>query len=177
MSRQFFYVLEADQPLPRSALPAGYVVRTWRPRRDGPTARHVPLIPNVFWWLFDRFGIFANRSAGVLMILAGDTLVHRSLVTPRWFRFPGMGRQDLQIGDTWTHPDHRGRGLAKAAIAAIHQAWTQEFRCMWYLVDESNQASVRVIEACGYRYIGAGDRTRPWGIRALGQFVMTHERR
>ena len=125
------------------------------------------------WWLFDRLGIFANPHSGVLMILDADKIVHRSLVTPRWFRFPEMGRRDLQIGDTWTDPGHRSRGLAKAALAAIHERWEGTYERMWYLVEEGNLPSVRVIENCGYRLAGTGERTRPLGIGAFGRFVIT----
>lgn len=174
MSRHLFYVLGAGQPLASdTALPPGYRVETWLPSRDGVPGDPLPYRPFAIWWLFDRLGVFANRQAGVAMIFHGSRLVHRSLVTPRWYRFPDMGPHDLQIGDTWTDEEHRGRGLAKAAIGAIHQLWSGQYETMWYLVGNDNDASVRVIEACGYRLLGTGERTRPLGITALGQFVIT----
>jgi RimJ/RimL family protein N-acetyltransferase len=177
LSRHLFYVIDAERPLACSAArPEGYSAKIWKPARDGLPADPLPLRPFAIWWLFDRLRIFANRQVGVLMIQKGPHLVHRSLVTPRWYRFPDMGKDDLQIGDTWTHPDHRGKGLAKAAIAAIHDRWAGGHRRMWYLVGDDNRASVAVIEACGYRLAGVGERTRPFGLSPLGRFVIRDRR-
>ena len=173
MSRHLFYRIDAGRPVAcDAALPPGYRVETWRPQRDGLPDR-LPYRPFAIWWLFDRLGLFANRNAGVAMIFDGQRLVHRSLVTPRWYRFPDMGARDLQIGDTWTEPEHRGRGLAKAAIGAIHDQWAGQYERMWYLTEASNEASVRAIEACGYALAGTGERTRRLGLSALGRFVIT----
>ena len=38
-------------------------------------------------------------------------MIHRSGVYPR-IPIPSWGTDDLQIGDTWTDPEYRGRGLA-----------------------------------------------------------------
>lgn len=173
MSRHLFYAIDAGQPLDCAAvLPDGYSVKIWQPARDGLPVPPLPFRPFAAWWLFDRLRIFANRGVGVLMILKDQRLVHRSLVTPRWYRFPDMGKDDLQIGDTWTHPDHRKKGLARAAIGAIHGHWDSRYRRMWYLVDDGNLASVAVIEACGYRLAGEGERTKPFGLSPLGRFVI-----
>lgn len=174
MSLERFYRIDAGAPLRCGAsLPEGYTVHTWRPARDGRPG--APLTGRIFsiWWLFDRLRLFANRNAGVLMIREGERLAHRSLVTPRWYRFPFMRRTDLQIGDTWTEEADRGRGLARAAIAAIHAEWAGQFERMWYVVDDDNTASIKVIEACGYELIGRGERTRPLGLGLLGRFVLT----
>lgn len=173
MTRYLFYSIGAEQALAcATSSPPGYRIRIWQPRRDGLPSAPLPFWPFTIWWLFDRLGVFANRNAGVLAIEKDGLLVHRSLVTPRWHRFPDMARRDLQIGDTWTHPDHRGLGLARAAVAAIHAHWAGGYDRMWYLVDDGNRASVRVIEVCGYRLAGVGKRTRPFGLALFGKFVI-----
>jgi RimJ/RimL family protein N-acetyltransferase len=173
LSRHLFYRIEAGRPLAcDTSLPTRYRIETWRPQRDGLPDR-LPYRPFAIWWLFDRLGLFSSRHAGVAMIFEGDRLVHRSLVTPRWYRFPDMGPRDLQIGDTWTDEAHRGKGLARAAIGAIHAHWAGQYERMWYLTEADNRASVRVIEACGYALAGSGERTRRLGLAALGQFVVT----
>jgi RimJ/RimL family protein N-acetyltransferase len=174
LSQYLFYRLGASEPsLCAARLAPGYEIQTWHPGRDGPPGAVLPRWPYIVWWLFDRLLVFSNPHAGVLMIRYRDHVVHRSLVTPRWFRFPEMGRNDLQIGDTWTDPEHRGKGLAKAALAAIHEHWAGKYDQMWYLVGEDNVASVRVIETCGYRLVGRGKRTRPIWLGILGRFVIT----
>jgi len=88
-----------------------------------------------------------------------------------------MGKQDLQIGDTWTHPDYRGRGLAVAAIVIIARAVRRPGRRLWYLAESDNETSIRVIERAGFTFVGIGDRTRRLGLRALGQFRLTERAR
>jgi GNAT superfamily N-acetyltransferase len=169
-----FYRIAADQLSPyHPVLAQNYSVKTWEPNRDGRPTRDV--LPKAYdiWWIFDKLRVFANPNVGALMIFDGAILVHRSLVTPAWFRFPEMARDDLQIGDTWTAESHRGRGLAKQAIAAIHHHWAGRFARMWYLVEDENLASIRVIEAFDYQLVGTGKRTRPLYGPMFGQFVIT----
>jgi GNAT superfamily N-acetyltransferase len=149
-----------------------YRISDWRPARDGAPPTAIATSANRIWQVFDRIGLFANRGCGVLMISDGDMMVHHSLITPRWFRFPAMAADDLQIGATWTAPEHRGRGLAAAAVHAIHRRWAGQFARMWYLCEDDNAASIKVIERCGYRLIGTGARTSRLGLSALGQFVI-----
>ena len=166
-----FYVHEGSRPAPPlTALAPGLAVAAWRPRSDGLPPKDLALWPNAMWWVFDRMGVFANRHCGVLMIRDGDRLVHSALVTPRYFRFPQMGRDDLQIGGVWTDPARRGQGLAKAGVALIVQRWSGLYGRMWYIVEEDNPASIRVIEACGFRLLGLGERRSPLGVGVLGQY-------
>lgn len=167
-----FYVWDAATAATPSVreMPPEWDVSTWRPAIDGAPPADLAGWQNRVWWLFDRIGLFSNRSCGVLMIREGAKLVHSSLVTPRYFRFPEMAADDLQIGATWTDPGMRGRGIGKQAVALIHQAWQGEFRRMWYLVGEDNPASIRVIEASGYGLVGVGARQSPPGLGVLGQY-------
>jgi len=171
-AKTLFYVWDAatDASPEVRDVPADWTVSTWRPATDGPPPAALRGWQNRIWWLFDRLGLFANRGFGVLMIREGDRLIHSSLVTPRYFRFPEMAADDLQIGATWTDPDMRGRGLGKLAVALIHKAWQGEFRRMWYLVGDDNVASVRVIEASGYRLLGTGSRQALPGLGLLGRY-------
>lgn len=169
----FFRCDEVHAQRATKPLPDGFSVLVWRPGIDGFPTGHAFSWSNLTWWAWLKLGIFASPAAGVLMIRLEHKVVHRSLVSPRWYRFPDMAAVDLQIGDTWTDPDFRGRGLAKAAIQLIHELWTGEFERMWYLVEEGNHASVNVIRTLGYELVGRGDRTAPYGIRLLGRFRIT----
>ena len=79
---------------------------------------------------------------------------------------------DLQIGGLWTDPEARRLGLARAAISEALRRHAVPGRCFWYLVDDDNAASIGLAEACGYRMVGVGRRTRPLGVRGLGRFLM-----
>jgi len=146
------------------------VVRWWRPASDGfpwGSAHR-----NGAWWALARLGLFARDGFAALSLWRSDTLVHRLIVTPRWYRFPFMDTGDLQIGDLWTHPEARRQGLARHAIGEVHRMLAAPGTRFWYVVDSGNRASVRLIETCGYRLVGTGRRTAPFGLRALGRFVV-----
>jgi len=79
----------------------------------------------------------------------------------------------LQIGDTWTMPEYRGKGLATFAIRKILEKFQKSGRCFWYVVEENNLPSIRVIEKSGFLLKGKGIRTKRLGISLLGRFEMT----
>lgn len=150
------------------ALPPGITARSWRPAVDGLPRAGGQWCDNAIWWALDRLGFFARRDFAELTLWRGDRLLHRLIVTPRWFRFPFMAPGDLQIGDLWTHPDARGQGLARAAVAEALRRLPGT--PLWYVVEAGNRPSVRLAEGCGYRLAGFGRRTRPLGIGLIGRF-------
>jgi RimJ/RimL family protein N-acetyltransferase len=131
----------------------------------------------IVWWLFHAFRVFSNRDYSALIVLRNGYPVHRSCVFPRYFRYPFMSATDLQIGDTWTCPSERGKGLATFALKAIAECHRVPGRELWYLVDEQNQPSIRVAENAGFSASGFGCRTRLFGVRILGQYVLTKRSR
>jgi RimJ/RimL family protein N-acetyltransferase len=107
------------------------------------------------------------------VIYDGERLAHRSGIFPRYPRFPFMGPDDLQIGDTWTHPDYRGRGLATLAIHETVRRLGRPGRAFWYIVEPANVASVRTIERAGFARVAESVRTSRLGVRLLGAYVLT----
>jgi RimJ/RimL family protein N-acetyltransferase len=102
---------------------------------------------------------FASRDSGALALYNEDArLVHYSAFTPRYWRFPFLSSQDLQIGDTWTEPSYRGKGLAKRALREIVARMRKLGRGFWYVVEDINRASIKVVEDCGFRVAGIGTR-------------------
>ena len=174
MSAYRFYRAAADEIVPRPVeLAEGLTLSRWQPRRHGHPHGVFAAPVNAAWWLADGLRLFARPDLSVYAIHDGPHLLHRLLVTPRWYRFPFMAADDLQLGMLWTEPTRRGQGLARQAIAAAHRDYADSFGAMWYVVDESNAASVRLIESFGYRLYGFGERTRPLGLAPLGRFRMT----
>ncbi|HUE79347.1 MAG TPA: GNAT family N-acetyltransferase [Sphingomicrobium sp.] len=117
-------------------------------------------------------GLFARPDFAEITMWDGGGMVHRLIVTPRWRRFPFMGRDDLQLGDLWTRPDVRGKGFARAAVATAHRLFGGQARCFWYVVQADNAPSIRLIETFGYTLVGRGRRTAPLGIRSAGSFLL-----
>lgn len=144
----------------------------WRPSRDGWPNGVFASLANRFWMALTFAGAFSRDDLTVYAIHRGEQLLHRVLVTPRSYRFPFMARDDLQLGDLWTAPDHRGRGLARLAARAIHADFAQTSDNFWYLVPVDNVRSIGFIESMGYDFVGLGVRTRPLGMHILGQYKM-----
>jgi len=165
-----FYRRDPENLPVSAALPPSIEVKMWRPAINGLPPRSARQAENLVWWMLDRVGLFARRQFAEVTLIRDARPVHRLIVTPRWARFPFMASGDLQIGGVWTVPDARGEGLARAAIGEAHRRLGGRRVRFWYVVDPSNEPSVRLAEACGYRLVGAGRRTRPAGVGFLGKF-------
>lgn len=150
--------------------PPATTVRVWRPSVDGLPSRGSRRLDNLVWWAFSRLGVFSRPDFAEVTLWQGGRRVHRLVVTPRWYRFPFMDADDLQIGGLWTDPRSRREGLARAAIAEAHRLAAGHGGQLWYAVEASNGASIALAESCGYRLAGAGRRTRPFGIGLVGRF-------
>ncbi len=169
MANCFFYVTESGD-VPAPVCPPGYQWRLWRPSLCHIIPPGLPCFPFLVWWLLHQLRIFSNRGYGVLLVTRGDELVHRSVLTPRYFRFPFMSASALQIGDTWTADAHRGKGIASFALRRLTA--TGGRRTYWYLTESSNTASVRVAENSGFTLAGSGRKTSRFGVRALGSYII-----
>jgi RimJ/RimL family protein N-acetyltransferase len=173
--RYLFYSLISTDRLP-GILPAQYSWSVWRPSR-------FPLLPPalpgkklrlrfLFRWLLHRTHLFAGDQCGALLIREGTRLVHYSAFTPRFWRFPFLADRDLQIGDTWTDPAYRGKGLALFALQTVVRLNREPQRRFWYVVQDVNLASIRVVEKADFTLSGEGTWIKPWGLKLLGSYVM-----
>jgi GNAT superfamily N-acetyltransferase len=121
------------------------------------------------WWLFHYLRLFASRQYGIFLIYDNEKLIHRAFIFPRYFRFPFMSNNDLQIGDTFTDPDYRGKGLATFAIQEIAKKYGEN-RKIWYLVACDNTASICAIEKTGFTCVGAGEKIKRFGFSVFGYY-------
>lgn len=142
----------------------------WNPTALEIVPKGVALLPLGVWWVMHHLHLFANQDYGLYLIYSGDNLIHRSVITPRYFRFPFMGKEDLQIGDTWTMPDYRGKGLASFAIQKIVELHKKPGRRFWYVVEENNIPSIKAVEKAGFAKYGVGARRKRIGAALFGFF-------
>jgi RimJ/RimL family protein N-acetyltransferase len=162
-------------PHESAILPPGYSVTVWSPAAtkawpSGAAGGNVRA-RFAFRWLLDRAHLFASREVGAVCIYRAGRLVHYSGFTPRYWRFPFLSERDLQIGDTWTHPEHRGKRLASFALQQIVTMKREQGRTFWYVVGNDNRASIRVVERLQFGLAGAGRWRKPLGIKLLGSYV------
>ena len=153
-------------------LEEGYTLVIWKPSFAEIVPKGMPLLPFGAWWIFHYAKIFFNSEFGLFLIRYNGAIVHRSVVTPGYFRFPFMGKEDLQIGDTWTSSDHRGKGFAVIAIRKIVAEYSRQGRRIWYLADKNNLPSSKAAERAGLVRYGEGRRTKKFGLRLFGHYEM-----
>ena len=149
-------------------------VQLWRPGDRAPQLDSFSGPTRMAYQAFHRLRIFANRDYCALY-LKDDTgrALHVSFIFPRFFRFPFMAPDDLQIGATHTDSDARGQGLAqRGLIEAVHRL-AQPGRAFWYLTETTNEASCAVAEKAGFGLAGCGARVPRLGIQALSAYRLT----
>ena len=129
-------------------------------------------MPFVVWWVMHYLGAFTNLGYRVFVIRDAEIVVHHSCVFPRYFRFPFMAEGDLQIGDTWTAPEHRGKGLATFALRKVVELCAKPGRKFWYVVADDNIPSIRVGEKVGFTAVGKGTKKKRFGVSLLGSYVI-----
>jgi RimJ/RimL family protein N-acetyltransferase len=144
----------------------------WRPGNFSFTLPGMTPLDIIVWQFFHYTSIFQNTDFSVFLVHKNHTLVHHSFVFPKFFRYPFMNSIDLQIGNTWTHPDHRCKGLACYAIQKIVNTISKPGRRFWYVVEKNNYPSIRVIEKCHFKLIGEGIRSKCCNLRLLGAFII-----
>jgi RimJ/RimL family protein N-acetyltransferase len=172
--KYFFYCSEPSRRKNTNfALTGEYSSKLWRPTITAIVPTGIPYLPFALWWIMHHFRLFPNRDYSLFLIYSGHRLVHRSLVTPRYFRFPFMGKNDLQIGDTWTAPAHRGKGLATFAIQKLFGLHQKPGRKIWYVVDEENLPSIRAAEKAGFIKVGVGQRGKRFGMKLFGSYMIS----
>jgi RimJ/RimL family protein N-acetyltransferase len=119
--------------------------------------------------------LFAGSYSGILLIYDHRRVVHYSGFTPRYWRFPFVADDDFQIGDTWTDPAHRRRGLAYFALQTIVTMLAKPGRRLWYVVEDVNEPSIRVVEKAQFTPAAEGTWVRPWGLKLTGAYVIRSE--
>jgi RimJ/RimL family protein N-acetyltransferase len=171
-----YRVFRRDLAKPAAAtysMPDGYTMAAWKP-----STFHMVPSALAFRWKFRLLStmfFLLGRGARyrVFAIFAPDgSVAHYSIVHPKWFRFPFMGEDHLQIGGLWTEPRHRGRGLATYAVQSILRAEKLPDRVYWYVAAEDNPASIRVAEKNGFAMHGFAASVKRFG-GLLTRFELT----
>lgn len=172
--KYIFFFFPPEERLPENlGRPGRFQFQIWRP---GPAKICPPGLPKpafLVWWLFHLFGIFQNQDYGIITVYDDNFPVHYSGIFPKYFRFPFMEKNDLQVGDVWTHENYRNQGIATQALIEIVKANQKNGRRFWYITDEENKPSQKIAENAGFSIFGKGTRTKRFGIRLFGAFIVT----
>lgn len=177
MSVYRFYLRNADN-LQDDADPSqlDFACELWRPSFLSFMPTGLKSFTFFVWWIFHQARVFTNREYSVILLRDIDgEIAHRSTITPKYFRFPFMAKDDLQIGDVWTSEKYRGKGLAFLAVKKVLEAYAPAKTKIWYLVEETNVASIKLAEKAGFVLWGQGERHSPMGINFLGKYLILSE--
>jgi RimJ/RimL family protein N-acetyltransferase len=168
-----FYRFDVGEPASvPPPLPPSIRLRYWNPASDGLPSKGSRRAANYFWWALAKVRGFARPGFTELRFELDEQVIHRLTVTPRWYRFPFMEPDDLQIGNIWTRPVARRRKLARTAIAQVHRHFAGRAARIWYVARADNAVSGALARSCGYRLVAIGTRTRRLGLFLFGQFVI-----
>lgn len=134
-----------------------YNLRVWKPS----LLNFLP--PNkgykyFMYWLFYMFGIFKNTNYSAYLLYDKGELVSSLLVIPSYFKWPFMGKTDIQFAYVMTSRNYRGKGVAGKLIKQAMADFNQKVGAFWYVTDTENDASIRVAEKLGFRCYGKAER-------------------
>ena len=181
MSSHLFHCVESENLTGAcKGLDARYSCILWQPKIRGLIPRGLPIgywrVIYVFLWLIHRLHLFGNRDCGALLVYDGESLVHQTLILPRFFRFPFMANADLQLSTGWTSNEHRGQGIASFAFETLLHSRKRPGRRFWAITALRNKSPiVHVLAKVGFRQVATGRRKNRFGLRILGYFAMDHQ--
>jgi RimJ/RimL family protein N-acetyltransferase len=113
---------------------------------------------------------FGRGHYGEVVIYSDNVLVHHTGFAARYWRFPFLRKDDLQIATSWTSPAHRDQELAEFAVEKIIGAYRRPGRCFWYCVEDDNPESIRVAEKTGFSLVEIGEWVVPLGVELLSYY-------
>lgn len=80
------------------------------------------------------------------------TIVHTSYVSPKVYRFPFMGKKDIQIGPCWTNENYRNKGIYSNMLLFLLRFYSDVDRTIWIYTNLSNIASQKAILKSGFEF-------------------------
>lgn len=128
----------------------------WKPSYR--SIKHSRLPSKYFlWWFFHYLHIFRNENLQIWLFYIKDEIAHFFCVVPKYYRWPFMSENDVQIAYVVTAKKFRGNNIAYNAIAkAINDLKVDGD--IWYVTDSNNYASQKLAEKLGFEFFANGER-------------------
>ena len=168
-------------------LPSGMQFELWTPswtRIFPPGCANMAFF---VYWLLWRFSLYKNSCFAVLFVRFNSEIIHRTVISPGWYRFPMMASDEIKFGEIWTEPPYRGLGIAKKSLLRILQiirtdAATSvpmrkltgkvQIRGAWYINRAANAPSTALAHSVGFALVGRSLRRRPFGLNAFHRYII-----
>lgn len=115
----------------------------------------------IMWWLLSLV-IWRQQGKNYehYIVYAGERLIHYCIVLPKYYRYPFMGDNDIQIGPFWTAEEYRGQGICPFVIHEIVKRYKSRKKYAHIITRENNVESQRSIMKAGFDIYGYGVRTK-----------------
>ena len=110
----------------------------------------------LIWWVFWVLGFFKRDYFIGIAFNSDKKFIHHFVILPKFFKYPFMGEDDLQIGDVWTHPSYRGFNLSAFAISSLIEAVPVHYKSIWYITEAENKSSIKVANKLKFNFSSIG---------------------
>ena len=84
----------------------GYFLQVFKPVFFSLKRHKGNILIHIIWFVFTLGKYFI-----VYIMDENKNIIHHSYALPKFFKFPFMQKDDIQIGPCWTHKDYRGKGI------------------------------------------------------------------
>lgn len=125
----------------------------------------------VLYWRF-LYYLILNHVFSIFIIYRNNNIVHYTMILSKSFKFPFMGKDDIQFGPSWTHPDERKQGLMKFALHTYIKKFNKQERKYWWVCRENNTVSRIAIEKKGFNLYGIGTKKSILPLGILSRFTI-----
>lgn len=124
------------------------------------------LLIYIFWYIFTmgRYQIFYARDIK-------GSMIHYSHILPKFFKFPFMNKNDLEIGPCWTSENFRGMNIYPAVLTYILKNLSKKNRTFYIMTDCDNLASKKGIEKAGFILHAVGGKRGLLGKYYTNEFI------
>jgi len=134
-----------------------YNVKIWRPSllKIIPKNRSLKYI---FYWLAHYSGVFRNKNYSAVLVYKENKLISSTIVVPAYFKWPFMGKDDVQYTYSITDKEYRGKGINTMLKLYIRYIFLKEGGKVWGVVDPHNLSSIKVLKKTGLNFYCTGYR-------------------
>lgn len=136
-----------------------------------------PNSPNsyFFFWLMKTLRLFKNDNYRAYSIVSNNEAICSLVCVPALNKWKFMTPDGIQIKNVFTHPDHRGKGLASNLLKYVLHKTNSSNKVFWYMTDEFNIASQKLCKKVGFRFVGRYYRNRNRFLLYEGDIVPNSE--
>lgn len=137
---------------------SGYKLVSYTPNLFSLGKYGTNFLVNLMWY------ILCGRKFLILLLFDQEVIVHYYYITSKTYRFGYMNKEDINLGQTFTLPSYRGRGIHTSMERVIRSYYAQKPRFLWGYVDIGNKASQRVMEKSGFEFVSYAKMSTMTGI-------------